>query len=85
MSRVGENEQSDVNVKVKNLSVPGLTTGHLIDWLSRLPPSPHIASVAFHVGINDCAEGPVSSLTWGKLISLFQTVFPSATIQASSL
>ena len=58
MRRVDETKMSTSGLQVRNLAVPGLTVGDLIDWLTSLSPSPHVQNVTFHVGINSCREGP---------------------------
>ena len=80
MRRVDETKMSS-----RNLAVPGLTVGDLIDWLTSLSPSPHVQNVTFHVGINSCREGPVSVATWRRLISVHRQAFPQTALQASSI
>ena len=76
MKRVDETKMSTNGLQVRNLAVPGLTVGDLIDWLTSLSPSPHVQNVTFHVGINSCREGPVSVATWRRLISVLQAGLP---------
>ena len=85
MRRVDETKMSTSGLQVRNLAVPGLTVGDLIDWLTSLSPSPHVQNVTFHVGINSCREGPVSVATWRRLISVHRRAFPRAALQASSI
>ena len=85
MRRVDETKMSTNGLQVRNLAVPGLTVGDLIDWLTSLSPSPHVQNVTFHVGINSCREGPVSVSTWRRLISVHRRAFPRAALQASSI
>ena len=85
MRRVDETKMSTNGLQVRNLAVPGLTVGALIDWLTSLSPSPHVQNVTFHVGINSCREGPVSVNTWRRLISVHRRAFPQAALQASSI
>ena len=85
MRRVEEKKTSTNGLQVRNLAVPGLTVGDLIDWLTSLSPSPQIQNVTFHVGINSCREGPVSVATWSGLISMHRRPFPQAALQASSI
>ena len=85
MRQVDETKMSTSGLQVRNLAVPGLTVGDLIDWLTSLSPSSHVQNVTFHVGINSCREGPVSVATWRRLISVHRRAFPRAALQASSI
>ena len=71
--------------KVGKVAVSGMTVHHLQHWLTTCPQSPHIHQVIFHIGINDCREGPVSAADWGKLLRSLKRVFPNAVLQASSI
>ncbi|KAK7481924.1 hypothetical protein BaRGS_00026832 [Batillaria attramentaria] len=70
---------------VQNMSVSGLSIEHLLKWLSTLPPTPNIARVTVHVGINSCRNGPITKQTWLKLLNLLRTVFPQAILIMSSI
>ena len=83
--QVDETKMSTNGLQVRNLAVPGLTVGDLIDWLTSLSPSTHVQNVTFHVGINSCREGPVSVANWRRLISMHRRSFPQAALQASSI
>ena len=77
--------QVKTGYRVSKVAASGLTVYHLQHWLSTCPEFPHIAHVTFHVGINDCWKGPVSTADWGKLLQSLRRVFPNATLQASSI
>ena len=85
MRRVDETKMSTNGLLVRNLAVPDLTVGDLIDWLTSLLTSSHVQNVTFHVGINSCREGPVSVATWRRLISVHRRAFPQAALQAFSI
>ncbi|KAK7474461.1 hypothetical protein BaRGS_00034283 [Batillaria attramentaria] len=70
---------------VQVISVSGLQTTDLVDWLQQQPLSPHVTLVTFHVGVNDCKGREVTSPAWEKVIQCCKRAFPSARIQASSI
>nr|KAG5691552.1 hypothetical protein BaRGS_012352 [Batillaria attramentaria] len=72
--------------KVQVVSVSGLRTNHLADWLARQPQASGVSLVTFHTGVNDCKEGrDVTTQLWKDLLKHGRRVFPNAHVQASSI
>ena len=71
--------------RVQIISVSGMSARDLVEWLTRQPEAPHVRVVTFHVGINDCKRGEVTSRMWDDLIKQFSRAFPSARLQASTI
>ena len=75
----------DINMHLDIISVPGIRISHLCQWLTSLPPSPHIQEVTIVAGIDSCQDGPISDSDWGKMILALKQAFPAANIKMSSL
>ena len=71
--------------RVQIISVSGMSAKDLLEWLTGQPEAPHVRVVTFHVGINDCKRGEVTSRMWDDLIKQCRRTFPGARLQASTV
>nr|KAG5707086.1 hypothetical protein BaRGS_011797 [Batillaria attramentaria]KAG5707092.1 hypothetical protein BaRGS_011803 [Batillaria attramentaria] len=71
--------------RVQIISVSGLKTKDLTTWLHQQDEATDIESVTFHIGVNDCKSGEVTSLSWDEIIGSCRRVFPNARLHASSI
>nr|KAG5687396.1 hypothetical protein BaRGS_021609 [Batillaria attramentaria] len=71
--------------RVQIISVSGLKTKDLTTWLHQQDKATDIESVTFHIGVNDCKSGEVTSLSWDEIIGSCRRVFPNARLHASSI
>eukprot|EP00745_Piridium_sociabile_P024706 TRINITY_DN39157_c0_g1_i4.p1 TRINITY_DN39157_c0_g1~~TRINITY_DN39157_c0_g1_i4.p1 ORF type:complete len:967 (+),score=138.64 TRINITY_DN39157_c0_g1_i4:654-3554(+) len=85
LKHVNPRKLSPQHELVYKVCIPGLTVNQLTDYLHTMTVPSSVKTIALHVGINSCPSGPISKDVWTDLLSVCKTLFPEASVVASSI